>query len=126
GGPGGRAHNFGVLALGYSISSIVGPLVAGFVIDYAGYRAAFAVLALALLLPIAVLGGDRLPLPGPHPAHAAHARRSALDLMGHRELRRVFLINTLTAAAWELHTLFVPLYGHSVGLSASQIGAILA
>jgi predicted MFS family arabinose efflux permease len=126
GGPGGGANGFGVMALGYSISSIVGPLVAGFVIDFAGYRAAFAVLALAPLLPIAVLGSDRLPLPGPHPAHASHADRNALDLIGHRELRRIFLINTLTAAAWELHTLFVPLYGHSVGLTASQIGAILA
>jgi len=126
GGPDGRAHSFGVLAIGYSISSILGPLVTGFMIDLAGFRAAFALLALAPLLPIAILGSDRLPLPGPHPAHASHADRNALDLMANRELRRVFLINTLTAAAWELHTLFVPLYGHSVGLTASEIGAILA
>ena len=33
-----RTRNFGLLALGYSISSIVGPLIAGFTIDHAGYR----------------------------------------------------------------------------------------
>jgi MFS family permease len=126
GGAAGRAHNFGMLAIGYSISSILGPLIAGVIIDHAGYRAAFAVLALAPLVPIAVLGFDRLPLPGPHPVHPSHAGRKTMDLIGHRELRRVFVINILTAMAWELHTLFVPIYGNSVGLSASQIGLILA
>jgi MFS family permease len=38
----------------------------------------------------------------------------------------VFAINALTAMAWELHTLFVPIYGHAIGLSASQIGVVLA
>jgi MFS family permease len=27
---------------------------------------------------------------------------------------------------WELHTLFVPIYGNAIGLSASQIGFVLA
>ena len=126
GGPADRARNFTVFALGYSISSIVGPLLAGLVIDGVGYRATFAVLALAPLLPIYVLGTDRLPLPGPHPEHARHASRNALDLLSHQQLRRVFAINALTAVAWELHTLFVPIYGQSVGLSASAIGLVLA
>jgi MFS family permease len=126
GGPEERARNFGLLALGYSISSIGGPLIAGFTIDHAGFRMTYAVLALAPLAPIALLGSDRLTLPGPHPAHASHAERSALDLIGHRELRRVWIINSLIAMAWELHTLFVPIYGHSIGLSASQIGLVLA
>ena len=28
--------------------------------------------------------------------------------------------------AWELHTLFVPIYGHGIGLSASGVGMVLA
>jgi MFS family permease len=126
GGPQARSRNFGLLALGYSTSSIAGPLIAGLMIDTAGFRAAFAVLALAPLVPIAVHGYDRVSLPGPHPAHATHVGRRAVDLIGHRELRRAFAINSLIAMAWELHTLFVPIYGHSVGLSASQIGFVLA
>ncbi|HEY1328688.1 MAG TPA: MFS transporter [Casimicrobiaceae bacterium] len=125
GGPQDRARNFGLLALGYSTSSIVGPLVAGVMIDHVGFRGAFAVIALAPLVPIAVLGSDRVRLAGPHPAHADH-ERNAMDLIAHRELRRVFAINALTAMAWELHTLFVPIYGHAIGLSASQIGVVLA
>lgn len=125
GPPEGRARNFGLLAVGYSTSSIVGPLVAGLMIDHAGFRGAFALLALAPLAPIAMLGSDAVRLPGPHPAHADHDRR-AMDLIAHRELRRAFAINALIAMAWELHTLFVPIYGTAIGLSASQIGLVLA
>src|SRR5262249_43083006 len=69
---------------------------------------------------------DRLTLPGPHPAHAAHPLSRALELVTHAELRRVFVINALISMAWELHTIFVPIYGNSIGLSASMIGLILA
>jgi MFS family permease len=126
GGPEARVRNFGLLALGYSTSSIAGPLIAGFVIDHFGFRATFAVLMLLPLIPVAVLAGNRLPLPGPHPAHAAHPLSHALDLIMHTELRRVFMINALLTMAWELHTIFVPIYGNSIGLSASWIGLILA
>ena len=125
GPPGARTRNYGLLAVGYSISSILGPLVAGLTIDHAGFRPAFAVLSLMPLVPIAVLASKRIALPGPHPAHAAHVRR-ALDLLGNRTLLRVFVINGMTAVAWELHTLFVPIYGNSIGLSASSVGLILA
>ena len=126
GGPGARTRNFGLLALGLSTSSIAGPMIAGLMIDHAGYHATFALLALFPLIPIAVLGTNRIPLPGPHPAHAMHPQSSAFDFVAHRELRRVFIINGLTSMAWELHTLFVPIYGHAIGLSAFRIGLILA
>jgi predicted MFS family arabinose efflux permease len=64
--------------------------------------------------------------PGPHPAHDASAASRTLDLIANRDLRRVFLINGMIAMAWELHTLFVPIYGNAIGLSASKIGLILA
>lgn len=126
GGVAARSRNFGLLALGLSTSSIAGPLIAGLMIDHAGYRATFALLTLLPLVPIAVLATDRIPLPGPHPAHAQHRRASAFDFVAHRELRRVFIINAMISMAWELHTLFVPIYGHAIGLSASRIGLVLA
>ncbi len=126
GGPQGRVRNFGLVALGYSTSSIAGPLIAGLMIDHHGFRATFALMALAPLLPIAVLAGGRIALPGPHPEHARRVRGSALELVAHGELRRVFVINALITLAWELYTLFVPIYGHSIALPASEIGLILA
>lgn len=126
GGPAARARNYNLLALGYSVSSIGGPLVAGLMIDHAGYRAAFALLALAPLLSIAVLASGRVALPGPHPQHLQDRARNARDLLTHPVLRRVFIMNGLISMAWDLHTLFVPLYGHAIGLSASQIGLVLS
>ena len=126
GGPAMRARNFGLLALGYSTSSICGPLITGLMIDHDGFRAAFGLLSILPLVPIAVLGFDRVPFPGPHPAHDASAASRTLDLIANRDLRRVFVINGMIAMAWELHTLFVPIYGNSIGLSASKIGLILA
>ncbi len=126
GGPGARTRNFGLLALGYSTSSIAGPMIAGLMIDHAGYRSTFALMTLLPLIPIAVLASGRIAVPGPHPARAARGEASAFDLVSHRELRRVFVINGLIAMAWELHTLFVPIYGNAIGLSASGIGLVLA
>ena len=126
GGAQARVRNFGLLAVGYSVSSIIAPLAVGFVIDHFGFRAAFAFLALVPLVPIAVLAGDRLRLPGPHPAHAAQPLSHALQLLMHAQMRRVFVINALISLAWEIHTIFVPIYGNAIGLSASKIGSILA
>jgi len=126
GGAGARTRNFGLLALGYSTSSIAGPMIAGFTIDHGGFRMAFALLTLLPLVPIAVLGSNVLALPGPHPQSAPRAFGSALDFVTHETLRRVFVMNALTSMAWELFTLFVPIYGHGIGLSASRIGLILA
>ena len=126
GGAAARVRNFGLLAVGYSVSSIVAPLTVGFVIDTFGFSASLGVLMVVPLVPVTVLAADRLRLPGPHPAHAPHPLSRALELVAHRELRRVFAINALIAMAWEIHTIFVPIYGNSIGLSASMIGAILA
>jgi MFS family permease len=125
-GGGERARSFSLLALGYSVSGFLGPLAAGFTIDHFGFGAAFALFALLPLLPLAVLALAKLGLPGPHPAAAPPARGAMLELLRHPTLRRVFAINALLAVAWDLHTVFVPIYGARIGLSASEIGIVLS
>lgn len=126
GGAHARAHNFSLLALGYSISGFLGPLVAGITIDHGGFTLAFALLAVIPLLPVAVLASGRLTLPGPHPARTEETAGSVLELVTHHKLRRVFFVNVLLAMGWDLHTIVIPIYGAKIGLSASQIGLILA
>lgn len=126
GEPGKRAKRFGLLALAYSVSGMLGPLVAGFAIDHGGHRAAFALLAAIPLVPLAVLSSRRLALPGPAPRAAdAHPHR-ALDLVRHPAMRRILAINALFAIGWDLHTVFVPIFGAHLGLSASEIGSVIA
>jgi len=126
GPPSARARNFSMLALGYSISGFIGPLVAGFAIDHLGFAWTFALLATVPFVPLAGLQSRRLALPGPRrhdgPAHHGGVRA----LLRHRTLRRLLAINALFAVGWDLHTVFVPIYGARIGLSASEIGLVLS
>jgi MFS family permease len=125
GRPEDRPMNFSLSALGFSISGFAGPMIAGFGIDEFGHTATFAALAAFPLVPIAVLGLNRLRLPQPH-AHASPPApgRSVADLLRHRQLRPVFVTSGLLAAAWDMFTFAIPVYGSSIGLSASSIGLV--
>jgi len=123
--PGDRKDNFGWLALGFSISNFVAPTFTGFAIDTVGHADAFRLLAISSLVSLLLLTSRRASLP--HVAHDDSPRtpRSARDLLAHAELRRVFLITGLLASAWDLFVFVMPIYGTSIGLSASTIGLIL-
>lgn len=121
-----RTANFSQMALGMSVSTFAGPLIAGFAIDHFGYRTAFGLLA---ILPLASLAGlllARVRFPRPSPHAELHTDRSVFDLLGTRELRRVYLASCILAMGWDLHAFIVPVLGTQLGLSASQIGAILS
>jgi len=121
-----RAKHFSWLALGYSTSGFCGPLVSGLMIDNVSYTGTFALLAVLPLIPVAVLSRDVLKLPAPHPVVAGSSAGGIVELLRNPHLRRVFIVNALLAVAWDLHSFFVPIYGATIGLSASRIGVILA
>ena len=121
-----RAASFSYLALGYSISGFIGPLAAGLAIDHLGFGAAYALLAALPLLPLAMLAARRLALPRSRGALAPATPGGMLELIRIPALRRLFLINAAFALGWDLHTIFVPIYGAGIGLSAAAIGAILS
>jgi predicted MFS family arabinose efflux permease len=121
-----RVHNFSLLALGYSISGFCGPLSAGLSIDNLGFGATFVGFALLPLLPVLVLTRRSLLLPGRHRAHGPAPSGGVSQLMRNPQLKRVFIVNALLSMAWDLHTFFIPIYGATIGLSASRIGVILA
>jgi len=121
-----RAASFSHLALGYSISGFIGPLAAGLAIDHLGFGPAFVLLAVLPLLPVAVLSARRVALPRSPSALAPATSGGMMELIRIPVLRRLFLINAAFALGWDLHTIFVPIYGASIGLSAAAIGAILS
>lgn len=120
-----RAANYSWLALGYSVSSFAGPVIAGFVIDHAHYSIAytvfcgFAALA-ATLAAYGVLARIKLSRPAAQPANG-----SALDLLRNPDMRRIYLIGILLGSAWDLFTFIMPIHGSHLGFSASTIGLIL-
>lgn len=125
GPPEDRPMTFSLAALGFSVSGFVGPMLAGFGIDSFGHVATFGAFAAFPLLPIAVLGLNKLRLPQPHTHSPPDPGRSVVDLLRHRVLRHVFVASGLLAAAWDMFTFAIPIYGSRIGLSASSIGLVL-
>ncbi len=120
-----RKEDFGRLALGFSISTVFGPVIAGFSIDHAGHAETFLILALFPLLGAGALTIVRKTAPRATPRAAPPADARVMDLLRIVPLRAVFIVSGLLSMGWDLFTFMVPLQGARIGLSASTIGIIM-
>lgn len=125
GNPAERLRAFSWVALAPSIASLVGPLIAGALIDHAGFRATFA--GLALLPLFTLLATTRVPHEARRAGVAAASAQGgpAWDLLKATDFRRLLFINWLIAACWDAHSFALPVLGHERGLSATAIGTVL-
>jgi Arabinose efflux permease len=121
-----RARNYSLLAVGNASAVFAGPLLAGFVIDHLGFKALFALLMIFPVLPIYVFYTRKLILPSPRRDLPPRSGETVVTLLKIRPLRHLLLINLLISTGWDIHAILVPIYGHSIDLSASQIGIILS
>src|SRR5207245_8925375 len=53
-------------------------------------------------------------------------RRRALDLLKEAPLRRTLIMSGVTLTGIELFSFYMPVYGQSIGLSATRIGLVLS
>jgi MFS family permease len=118
-----RTRNFSTLSLGYSSGHMVGPVIAGLMIDRFGFGPAYIAFAVLALAPVAVLALSRNL--GANGTRSEPLATSAFDLLRLPPLRRMIIVSGLVTTGWDLYTFYVPIYGHSIGLSASTIGTIL-
>lgn len=143
GGTARRTANFNALTMSFSVSGLLGPPIAGLVIDHAGHRAAFG-LSLALQLAVLVVL-KRFPfdrhLPPRSPAsESAEAAGSpdapadddgaraarAFALLGAPKLRRLLIASLLASASWDVYQFVLPLHAGTIGLSATSVGVAIA
>jgi MFS family permease len=120
-----RTRNFATFSLGASISAFLGPAMAGFSIDGWGFPPTHVLLAVVAVLPAIILA----VYPGLVPKRAApvhHERSGSLDLLASAGLRRTLIMSGVTLTGIELFTFYFPVYGRSVGLSASAIGLVMS
>jgi len=120
-----RTANFSWLALGFSVSGSIGPLVTGFAIDSIGHVRTFLLLFLFPLAPLLLLWLNRPALPQAKERKTDAGGGRVMDLLHSRALRRVFIASGLLNMAWDLYAFVVPIYGSRIGLSASTIGAVM-
>jgi MFS family permease len=120
-----RVRNFTLLALAFSASGFLGPMLAGFAIDGIGHHWAMLALASAALTTVVVLSARRIETPR-HAASAAHGEKQRLrDLLLAPGFRRIFAVSGTLSVTWDLFAFVTPIYGSQIGLSASTIGLIL-
>lgn len=122
--PADRARNFSNFSLVGAVTNFMGPLAAGLSIDYAGYAEACLFLAVLPLIAVVLLAlyGRRLPAGNPHAASGGATLRSIANPV----VLRMIVTGSLVQLGVDLFQFYVPIYGHSSGMSASAIGAALA
>ncbi len=125
GPPADRARNFSWLALGLSTSGFLGPVIAGFSIDWIGYRRTFALLACFALATLIALLVRKLEVPHHVVDDPVAKKRRLVDLLKSKTMRSVFIVSGLLSMVWDMVSFVVPIHGSNIGLSASTIGVIL-
>ena len=123
--PSTRPQAFGAMAMAFSISGLIGPMVAGFSIDHGSHAIAFALMvlfpvvsALMLVLPTRIANVANQSL-------GTDSRSGVMDLLRYKPLQPVFILTGLMSRGWDLFTFLMPLYGSRSGLSATAIGLVV-
>ncbi len=119
-----RMRMFSWLGIAPSLSNVVGPVTAGFMIDAGGFRAAYL---LMLALPLLTLWCSR-KIPAEEPPalpKAAAATGGSFGLLAAPGLKRLLCVNWVLSACWDVHAFAVPILGFERGFSATTIGLIV-
>ncbi|MBI4195281.1 MAG: MFS transporter [Betaproteobacteria bacterium] len=127
GGPDDRTRNFTNYGLVMAVGSFIGPLVAGFSIDRFGHAASYLYLAAVPLVPAAIVLaargiGGRAAISAADEAHPVNAQ----SLLANQPLRRTLFTSAAILTGIDLFQFYMPIYGHSIGLSASTIGVVIS
>jgi len=125
GGSANRVKAFSVMSMGFSVSSFLGPLIAGFMIDHVSYRAAFAVLAALPAIAAVLFASKLLRLPTSE-ARELSGNGGARELLGMPALRNTLVTAAFITVGWDLYAFMVPVLGSELHLTATQIGSVLS
>lgn len=126
GGPEKRTANLTTFSLGQAIAGLLGPVIVGVAIDHTGHENSYLLLGGLAFLPLLTLGVFRKHVPGaPKKKKEKDADARLSDLARIPQLRTALMGGAMVFAAADLLNFYIPIYGHSIGLSASMIGVII-
>ena len=133
-----RTKNYSNFGLAMSTGSFLGPLICGFGIDHFGHARTYLMIAAFPLVTAAIMASAKHMKSGrvSRKADAAAvtqaqgngaARSHPFELLiANHPLRRVLITGAVILTGIDLFHFYMPIYGHHIGLSASQIGMVLA
>ncbi|MDP2238585.1 MAG: MFS transporter [Burkholderiales bacterium] len=120
-----RTKNFSYYSLGESSATIIGPVFVGLAIDGFSHPVTFLFLALFTAGCGVLLVTKRGALPDSPRSWETQSPRSMKDMLQLPAMRNALLTNGVVMAGLDLFNLYMPVYGHGIGLSATTIGLIL-
>ena len=119
-----RVRIFSWLGVAPSFANVVGPVALGFMIDWGGFAAAYALMF--PLIGLTIWSARQVPvLPRPAPVALAGSQPRVWSLLAAPGMKRLLLANWLLSTCWDVHSFALPIIGHDRGFSASTIGLIL-
>ncbi|MBM3343817.1 MAG: MFS transporter [Betaproteobacteria bacterium] len=124
-GPEKRAKNYSMLSLGYASANLTGPLIAGVLIDHLGHVKTFVCLAAPVLCAVvmAITGKRWIPQVK---AKAQAIKAGLFDLLRDKTMRNTLIASGIVSSAWDVYQFFMPIYGRSLGMSATAIGLVVS
>jgi len=125
GDAGDRTRNVSLQSLAVALGALLGPLLVGLSIDHRGHVPTFLYLTLIVAASCVAWVACRRMIPHSGRAPKAATTGGVRDLLGQPNLRRIIIMSGLVVAGVDLYTFYMPIYGHSIGLSATMIGVIL-
>lgn len=125
GSPDDRTRNFSNYALVMAVGSFLGPLAGGISIDYFGHARSYLYVAAFPLVPVLILAFVRDVGRGPRVKTEEEQAVLSTSLLANPVLRRTLIASAMAVTGQDLFQFYMPIYGHSVGLSASAIGVVL-
>ena len=126
GGPEARTRNFSNYALAMAFGSFIGPMSAGFSIDHFGHATSYLYFAAFPLVPALMVAFSRGTAGGRRTKSEEEQAVLSTSLLANPVLRRTLIASAVATTAQDLFQFYMPIYGHSIGLSASAIGVVLA
>jgi len=123
-----RTRNYSYYSLGESTGSVLGPIIVGLSIDTLSHGPSFLIMATIPVFCGIALALKRDSIPGTAAVPSGdtpQAPRNTKDLLALPAMRNALLSNAAVMTGLDLFNLYMPIYGHSLGFSATAIGLIM-
>ncbi|MBX9903411.1 MAG: MFS transporter [Burkholderiales bacterium] len=121
-----RTRNFSYYSLGESTGSVLGPIIVGLSIDMLSHQPTFLIMAAIPALCVLAVVVRRHTIPHTAPVSTdVQAPRNMKDLLALPAMRNALLSNAAVMTGLDLFNLYMPIYGHSLGFTATTIGLIM-
>jgi MFS family permease len=120
-----RTRNYSIFSICVGVTSMAGPVLTGFAIDGIGHRPTFLLLAALPAATVLMLLVRAVMVPPRIRPERRSATQGIADLIGNVRLRHVLIATAFLETGGELFNFLMPIYGHSIGLSATQIGLVM-